>query len=926
MRLVYSIGRERGEIVEKQKFEESIFAEQYVRALSLVNQFIDPKEASDNLKVVAFCGDRGEGKSSCMRTVLNMLAPDDNTGKEDKESIKAYINDRGLKNIAASSFEVLDVIDPSFFDNCHNVIELVLGRMYIQMIGQEKEVPDMDYTCRNSIMGKFQQAKKCLYTLHESSDGHIDELQELDALAAGIELKKHMNVLIRNFLQLVKKQWLIVSIDDIDLNMSEAYQMCEHIRKYLACERCIVFIGVKPAQLQDAISIAIQRSLDKTYPPQDADAFGKEIIEMTRKYIGKFLPAACRINMPKVYSLCESVLQIQGEEDICEGRNIKDAVVNLIFSRTRYLFYNSKGGVSPIIPNNLRDLIAMIGLLVSMPRIEDSYRQKAELEANKPVFKDYFFATWIKRMPQKSRERVEKIINDDLSNALNKTVVSILGDFFSEVQERDYSKEDSNEGDAARSEKMSASQVDKLLKVKGIRGLQDLSKLQQTPRSHSLIMHILDSKNFGYNVSLGDVFYLFRLIEMDTLDEESSALIFFLKSLYSIKLYEAYDSITDRPDMVYPVDDEKTKGIYRMDARFDHTNSLQRLLCGGYFTYCPGDLLPLQGGNDSYDMRIINGKELAALLKEIKTKIESREYENDENFGIKLRMAEFFILTIIRSVPSKQTSNIIGAVNKNRSNCEPFYLTKFFPETGYYLFDILAPFYNLSNPRFAYERFAYEQPDEGGESQEKQESLFDFALGYEKSLLYQIIKICSEHRAHIEHSDEQQTRMHCLQSDAIIRNAEVLSAVYENAVLTRDNNRKGVDLSAIQSFYRRIQNSNMATHMDRYMISFHFLEPLQNFINEISSLKTQTTHSSEVAGIFNRIFRVSGSEIPTYEQIMAALSAAVAVKSLYPRLRSLAYFKGWSDEQLAEVIPNTSPRYTRTEVRAYVKEWTQKNN
>ena len=68
---------------------------------------------------------------------------------------------------------------------------------------------------------------------------------------------------------------------------------------------------------------------------------GKEIIEMTRKYIEKFLPAAYRINMPKVYSLCESVLQIQGEDDICEERNIKDAVVNLIFSRTRYLFYNS---------------------------------------------------------------------------------------------------------------------------------------------------------------------------------------------------------------------------------------------------------------------------------------------------------------------------------------------------------------------------------------------------------------------------------------------------------------------------------------------------------------------------------------------------------------------------------------------------------
>lgn len=193
-------------------------------------------------------------------------------------------------------------------------------------------------------------------------------------------------------------------------------------------------------------------------------------------------------------------------------------------------------------------------------------------------------------------------------------------------------------------------------------------------------------------------------------------------------------------------------------------------------------------------------------------------------------------------------------------------------------------------------------------------------MQYEDSLLNQIIK-CSEDRTYIKHPNERYTQIHRLQSDALIRNAEVLSAVYENAVLTRDNNRKGVDLSAIQSFYKRIQNSNMATPMDRYMISFHFLEPLQKFINEI-----KTSDSEDVVLLFDRIFRIGGSEIPTYDQIMRALNSATAVRFIYSRLRSLAYFKGCSDEQLAEVIPNTSPRYTRTEVRNYVKKWTQKNN
>ena len=524
MRLVYKTGRERGEIVETQDFEESIFAEQYTRALSLVNQFIESKENSDTLKIVAFCGDRGEGKSSCMRTVLNMLAQNNNSNEK---GIKSYIKNMGFNNIMRDTFEVLDVIDPSFFDKCHNVIELVLGRMYTQVIEQAKRKDiDSDYTSHNRIMKEFQQAKKCLYTLHNSSDGHIDELQELDALAAGLELKKHMNELIRSFLALVKKEWLIVSIDDIDLNMSEAYRMCEDIRKYLASSQCIVFLGVKVIQLQDAISIAIKRDLNKITPDENVAAFNIEVAGMSQKYTAKFLPDASRINMPEVYSLCEHILQIQTEKGNITYQNIKDAVVELIFEKTRYLFYNSKGGISPIIPNNLRDLITLIGLLVSMPSIDDSHKKETELEANKHVFKSYFFSTWIERVPKKSRELVEKIIDYDLGNALNKTVVTILDNFFSKVQDRDYSNGEQDEE----------------------------SNTQNDTKTTSQIKSIIDSRNFSYNVSLGDVFYLFRLIEMDSLDAESAALIFFLKSLYSIKLYETYDMMLETAKQVGQLD------------------------------------------------------------------------------------------------------------------------------------------------------------------------------------------------------------------------------------------------------------------------------------------------------------------------------------------------------------------------------------
>ena len=99
---------------------------------------------------------------------------------------------------------------------------------------------------------------------------------------------------------------------------------------------------------------------------------------------------------------------------------------------TRYLFYNSKGAVSPIVPNNLRSLRHLIGMLYDMkdvykaeePEIGNEGEQdqgannapepaevsfdniienrpdidKAVLESNKRLFKNYFYNTWVKQL------------------------------------------------------------------------------------------------------------------------------------------------------------------------------------------------------------------------------------------------------------------------------------------------------------------------------------------------------------------------------------------------------------------------------------------------------------------------------------------------------------------------------------------------
>lgn len=80
-----------------------------------------------------------------------------------------------------------------------------------------------------------------------------------------------------------------------------------------------------------------------------------------------------RVEMPKAYSLAEVKLELPTSNGgIMTMESMKKGVLELIYNRTRYLFYNPADSISPIVPNNLRDLFNLIALLAAMEEIPDS--------------------------------------------------------------------------------------------------------------------------------------------------------------------------------------------------------------------------------------------------------------------------------------------------------------------------------------------------------------------------------------------------------------------------------------------------------------------------------------------------------------------------------------------------------------------------
>ncbi len=771
-------------IIEKGNYNDSIFKEQYAQALRLFNRMMgNLPYGSSNL--IAFCGDRGEGKTSCLMTMRYIL---ENKHKEEvKEIIGHYEN---IKPNETNNLELLPVIDPSFFDQSHNVLELVLGELYKRLQQYEEENQSgksCEYSTnmydRNELTKQFHKTKMCLRHLEKEKKELYDPLEELDALAAGINLKVYIKELFKNYLKYIHKEKLVISIDDFDLNMTGAYEMAEQIRKYLNNEYCILLISLKINQLTEAVCISIKNELEITDNSIDVNG-------MASKYITKLIPQGNRINMPKVSEICNIPLYLynsrKDNKEQEKYHSVKEAVVQLIFTKTRYLFYNSKGSVSPIVPNNLRSLRQLLGMLTAMPDFENNQLH----EENKKVFKAYFYQSWIQRFKSGNLNFIMKLIDNDNSIAINKIVVMYLNKQLKRIPNLTYDK------------------------------LPDLFK------------EIMDSSNYIYNVSIGDVFVILDYLERSAVEEELKLLVFFLKSFYSIKMYEYYDIISEQPNELHPEDTEEGKSettgeIYKSDAWFKRTNQMQRFVNGAYFCYEPNEILaPSAETKQSRDYKYINGKWLINNLTNIADRMrgyDSMKIREKKDFQKQFRLTEFFMLTISRSIEQKKTNNYSKI---ERIDSTPHHLKKFNSNMGYFVFDILSIFYNMLNIKYTYNRFNFNERTD----------LYDFALNHEWTLLHQMMEVAAENQYKDRKEDIDYLERKLI-SDSTIRNAEVLSSMMERIKSLRSTIRSSsINKELIGEFYNSIVNSDMKTYDrtedDAYTIKFNFLNAIKQFLEE----------------------------------------------------------------------------------------------
>lgn len=769
-KIIFYKGEETGIVTEKSDFGQSLFTEQYVKSHHLFTRIFNYNTEQSN--IIAFCGDRGEGKTSCMKSFCNLL--------EDKEQLKLFESQKKIDDkLNCCEISIFETIDPAFFDQKHNLIELILGKMYGNM---KKRCREMDETAierdkmqRDTLLSLFQRAKVSLGHLEKKRDEMFDPLEELDILAAGISLKTCLANLFEQYLKYIGKKKLVIPIDDLDLNITGGYEMVEQIRKYLDNKFCILLIAVKTEQLVDLI----QSSISKNFSTRDEIPI-LHFYNMAVKYVTKLIPYSNRIYMPHVSELSHKKLEMRDSRDVKEvhgeQKTVKEYITQEIFRKTRYLFYNAIGSPSPIVPDNLRNLRLLIGLLEAMPDFESNEKHAA----NKETFKNYFFQICTQRLTKEHRLFVEQLIELSDPKNINKFVIGYLCQSFW--------KNKTNETDL-------------------------------------LLNNILKENVPAANISLGDVMLVLRHIEAENVNEETRLLLFFIKSFYSMRLYEYYDNISEGNVVVYPQEEDRGMTVYKVDAMYEHTNVLQNFLNGAYFTFDANELMAPKNSIAERDVRCINGKILSEKLRTLKDEIElfktpdGMSQEEKEKFQMRFRLCEFFILTTTRAVGSRDQNKILT----DRDDQLPPYLTKYNINNGYYKFSILAIFYNLANPQYAYKRY------------ESIADIYDFAFQNDWTLLGSMIQASLAERNHKNEKDVK-TIMNSLLSCSIIRNIDVLQAMFELLKSRRMAEKEtGSTRKLIAQYYQTIQKMGMKTYPtddkgNAYNINFAPLSALIDYL------------------------------------------------------------------------------------------------
>lgn len=358
------------EYVERiEEFDSSIFAGVYDALYKVVNAILSEKNKKRG-DIITVLGERGSGKSSLMLSFTQSL----------EEKSNKYINQRDVQ------FSVMENLDASMLDSSEDIFDILLSKMLKNV---EKYIENGKFSISQNRRHQYDILQQIdeIYKIYqlikrdEKEGGSVEQLTGYSSLttlrksADSLELTRKFENLVENYLEALlesrggndeQKNYLVVPIDDLDMNSEKGFENLEKLYRYVSVKNVIVVIAVK---YQHIMSLAEKHGY-KIYPKIDReldDSKVKYVKVYAKEYLAKLLPIQGRVHMPDM-SIDQQV--IQERWFVKEGKKsytIKESILFKVKEKTGMCFDICGKKMHFLIPDSLRELKGYYGYLDSQP-------------------------------------------------------------------------------------------------------------------------------------------------------------------------------------------------------------------------------------------------------------------------------------------------------------------------------------------------------------------------------------------------------------------------------------------------------------------------------------------------------------------------------------------------------------------------------
>ncbi len=334
----------------------------------------------DNSNIIAFIGKRGSGKTTALREFCYILSNYCNTLEQWKEELP-YQSVFSKK----PSFHVLSPIDASVLDRGEDLLELIWAEMYRIF----KDTIEISKGFQNEedikrIIREFDEVYQNYHSINHNEHTEIlgeSVLVKLKNISSSQKARETFGKLVADFLNIVSDKqdsYLVITLDDIDVNLDKGYEMLEQIHKYLCDSRVIVLTAIDFEQMSMICEKQFATSLTIRSHDKGLENDRREVIKKACKdYLLKILPLENRIYQPSEDTITKEVFvhKANWNDDTFVKKEqlmrTKEYILWKIAKKTG-IYYDSQGIKKHFcIPATVRALITYDKFLDSMFVLED---------------------------------------------------------------------------------------------------------------------------------------------------------------------------------------------------------------------------------------------------------------------------------------------------------------------------------------------------------------------------------------------------------------------------------------------------------------------------------------------------------------------------------------------------------------------------